>query len=163
MDTEKKLSILTKQQRTAYTLRTQGLTFQKIADTMGISASMARQHVRNAERRFREYDRFRATQMKNATPVAFPLTRGDLKIILEGLYHTKHNLERTKPMSADSDWLGSFLYKSQSVEDLVRRVETVIFRRPLDRQYWSSEGVGKNADDSGSPGLPADGETEEKT
>lgn len=160
---EKNLSILTKQQRTAYTLRMQGLTFQKIADTMGISANGARQHVRNAERRFREYDRFHAVQTKNATPVTFPLTRGDLKLMLEGLYYVKHKLEHLTPMRVHSDWLGRLPYEHQLVEDLVRRVETAIFGHPLYEGLGEGENANKNTDAStGFAEILEDSDTAEK-
>lgn len=81
----KDYSCLTDKQRTAYALREEGLTFQAIADKMGITASAARNHVRNAERRFREHTAYHRIEQRNLEPLPFDLTRGEGKIILSAL------------------------------------------------------------------------------
>ena len=77
----KELSCLTEQQREAYLLREEGLTYQAIGDKMGISTNAARTHVLHAERRFREYTLYHKIEEKNQELADIDLTRGELKVI----------------------------------------------------------------------------------
>lgn len=124
---ERDLSILTDQQRKAYLLRQEGLTFQKVADAMGLkSLERARQLVNNAERRFREYDAYHAYKARNNEPVDFPLTRGELKIISEALTHMEIR-EMGKRHASQTSWRDHAAYEFQILEALRDRLESVIY------------------------------------
>lgn len=90
---ENNLSMLSEKQKEAYLLREQNLSFSKIAEKIGISPSSARGRYHAVLRRIQEYEHYNAVRERNNVPVTFPLTRGELQLIHEGLYL----LTRSKP------------------------------------------------------------------
>lgn len=92
------LAILSDRQRIAYELRQAGKTYQKIADEMGVTLEAVRQLVYRAERRIRSHEFYIKKQQRNLMPVEFPITLGELKIIVEALQklhlsnHGKHRI-----------------------------------------------------------------------
>lgn len=92
------LDILSDRQRTAYELRQAGKTYQAIADEMGVTFEAVRQLVYRAERRIRSHEFYIKKQQRNLMPVDFPVTLGELRIIVEALErlhisnHGKHRI-----------------------------------------------------------------------
>ena len=78
---ENKIKVLTEKQQAVWDLREQGLTKTKIAEKLGLSVNMVTTHLKNAERRFREYDHYLELEEKNNRVVDIELTRGELEMI----------------------------------------------------------------------------------
>ena len=121
---KKDFSCLSSRQKQAYKLRQRGLTYQKIAETMQITKSGARSLVISAGRRLREQENYLEQSKKNNEPVAFPVTRGELKLIEEGLYRLareiskKHNTSNVK-----TNRLDNLPYEAQLIDSLIQRAE----------------------------------------
>lgn len=121
------LSALTDKQRRAYELRQGGLTYKKVGEQMGITANAARQNFKGAERRLREYARYRHVQERNNEPVDFPLTRGELKMIIEGLRKERRAMTKHLQMSSRADWRNNLPYTARILTDLLARAEIEIY------------------------------------
>lgn len=80
------LSILTEKQRQAWELRQKGLSYRKIGEEMGISTNAATTHVHNAERRFRQWEKYNAIEQQNNEIVPVELTRGEVKLLVLALH-----------------------------------------------------------------------------
>lgn len=129
---EQDLSILTERQKTAFLLRQQGLTYEKIGRQMGISPAAAGRNVKLAERRFREYQRYHDGRLRNTVPVEFPLTRGELRRILEGLEILDADLaNKAGAWNIRVDWMGRLPYEAQLVGDLMERAQMALYGRVL--------------------------------
>ena len=79
---ENNTKVLTEKQQAVWDLRQKGLTKKKIAETLGLSVNMVTTHLANAERRFREYERYLAQEEKNNQIIDIDLTRGELEMIV---------------------------------------------------------------------------------
>jgi len=123
----KDYSCLTDKQRTAYALREEGLTFQAIADKMGITASAARNHVRNAERRFREHTAYHRIEQRNLEPLPLDLTRGEGKIILSALQLLERDMMKSAVFNVKSDWRGRLPYEAMIASDLYRKLNVALY------------------------------------
>lgn len=120
-------SCLTEKQRIAYALREEGLTFQAIADKMGISVSAARNHVRHAERRFREYTVYHRIEQRNLEPLPIDLTRGEVKIILSALQLLERDMMKNAVFNVKSDWRGRLPYEAVIASGLYRKVNVALY------------------------------------
>lgn len=124
---EQDRSFLTEKQQTALLLREEGLSFQKIAERMGVTANAARQHVRRGEQRLREYARYHDVRQQNDQPVDFPLTRGELKAVLLGLTLLKEETLRTAGAnSAGPNREERLPYELQVIDGLLDRVQAAL-------------------------------------
>ena len=126
------LTFLTERQRTAYLLRAEDMTYRRIGQEMGITASTAREHVRNAERRIREYTRYQNYLERDRQRVDVLLTRGDLREILQGLQLLKCELgqEARKNHKADWKWKEELTDRYQMVSDLMEKIDMVLYEGP---------------------------------
>lgn len=120
-------SALTAKQRKAYELRQRGLTFQKIGEQMGITGNAARENYRGAERRLRDFSRYQSIQERNNESVDFPLTRGELKIIIEGLRKEESAMISHLHMNSQADWRNNLPYTARILRDLLARAEIEIY------------------------------------
>lgn len=121
------LSCLTQRQREAYDLRQKGLTFKKIAEKMGITESGAHSLIISANRRLKKRDAYHQDLLKNNQPVAFPLTRGELKIIVEGLQGLAFELSKKhKCRNVKTHMEDNLPYEAQIVESLIERADQAI-------------------------------------
>lgn len=121
------LSILTEKQRTAYLIRKQGLTYKQIAEKMGGTANTAAQHVRNAERKLRESQRYQRIRQQNRMPMTFPLSREDLLLIEAGL-DLLEDMRKGIVSCADSGWESRLPYQPQLAEALHKRVKAALYK-----------------------------------
>lgn len=123
----KDLSCLTEKQRTAYELREQGLTFKAIGEEMGITQTAARNHVHNAERRFREYTAYHRIEQRNLEPLPIDLTRGEVKIILSALQLLERDMMKNAVYNVKSDWRGRLPYEALVASGLYRKVNVALY------------------------------------
>ena len=121
------LSVLTVKQRQAYELRQSGLTFREIGERMGITADAARQNFKGAERRLMDYAKYQRVQEQNYKPVDFPLTRGELKIIIEGLRKEASSMISRRQLGSQADWRNNLPYSARVLRDLLARAEIEIY------------------------------------
>lgn len=125
---ESGLLILTEQQKTAYHMRLQGLSFLKIAQRMGVSASVVRRHFLAAQRRLREYEAYHREQAQNDLPVELPLTRGELDIVLTALGLLERKLiAKAGGANVQRDFCGSLPYQAQIVAALYERAQIALY------------------------------------
>lgn len=123
----KDLSCLTEKQRTAYELREQGLTFKAIGEEMGITQTAARNHVHNADRRFREYTAYHRIEQRNLEPLPIDLTRGEVKIILSALQLLERDMMKNAVYNVKSDWRGRLPYEALVASGLYRKVNVALY------------------------------------
>ena len=133
LEKKKRLSVLSDRQREVWELYEQGKNRSQIAKLLGISYSVVADHIRHVERRFREYDHYCAVEERNKEPASLPLTRGEVKIIIEALALYERELEQDITRRTGDDWVGKLPYESQIVADLYDKAQTVIYGKPLIR------------------------------
>ncbi len=119
-------SYLTERQKQVFLLRSSGLSYIKIGQQLGISASAARTHYENGVRRVREKERYNAVQERNNEIADIDITRGELKLILQGLSLLEIKLEGNHRFK-DSDWLGRLPYEHQLVTDLMAKARDYLY------------------------------------
>lgn len=127
LEDQEKLSILTKQQRAAYFLRQQKMSYAKIARELKISASAARQLIYGAERRFREYDRYIEADRRNTVPVDFPVTRGELLLMLSGLRFLEEEVEKGFHKVTSYDWKARLPHRYERIKSLNKRIQIAVY------------------------------------
>ena len=137
---KKRLSILTARQREVWLLYKQGKKKSKIAEELGISCGAVSGHIYSAERRLREYDHYYAVEERNEESVDLPLTRGEVKIIIEALSLYERELEHDTVHRAGSDWIGKLPFETKLVADLYDRAQTAIYGKPLTRMMPNRNG-----------------------
>lgn len=122
------LQILTNKQREAYLLHKEGLSYSEIGRRLGKTANAVRQHCVAAERRIKEYEAYQRTETRNNEVVSFPLTRGELKILHEGLQKLEEDaLKHTHFGSKGSDWRDKLSYSDLMVQKLRERIEEELY------------------------------------
>ncbi len=127
LDEIEDLSFLTERQQQVVALRRKGLSYAKIGEQLGFCSNAARTHYANAERRAREYKRYNAIQERNKELADFPITRGELKLILDALSLLEIKLEGGHRF-VGSDWKGRLPYEYDIVKDIQRRAHDYFFR-----------------------------------
>lgn len=140
---EKKLDALTPKQRTAVQLKEKGLTIKQVAAAMGVTYNAAREHLRHAERRFREYEEYMAVEKRNLEPADLQLTRGEVKLIMEALRSLEREYEKSVVKNVKSDWRGKLPYESNVIADLYDRMQEVIYGRSIIKMLTDWEGRDK--------------------
>lgn len=100
------MSILTDRQREAWALKEQGYNYGQIALEMGITYNGARNHIKNAERRFEQYEQYLKYIEWDKKTVDIQLTKGDLKIILKGMLLLEKQYQKEAAMNIRNDWRG---------------------------------------------------------
>ena len=94
---------------------------------MGISARSASALVREAEQRIREYEMFCRWKEKNAAPVDFPLTRGELELVLFGLQGVKMSMLRgRRPVGPGAAGRGGCPTATAWCRELIRRADAAL-------------------------------------
>lgn len=138
VEVEKDLSILTERQRTAYSLWVQRRNYSQVGREMEITPEAVRQLIKGAERRFREYKEYNDAQLENNVAVDFALTRGDLKLALQGLRLLEAELEKGLPKGLSNDWKGRLPYKYQRITALSKRIQLALYGK-LTYEYEGDE------------------------
>lgn len=119
------LSFLTDRQKQVYLLRSAGVKFKDIATTLGISQEAARQHAHHAERRFREKERYDAMAKRNNEVIDLPITRGELKMAIQGLREVEKEMMKHK--RPKDDWWGSFPYEHHIITTFIEKAENYLY------------------------------------
>ncbi len=123
---ESNLSILSEKQKEVYLLREKNMSFAKISEKLGISETAVRGRYTNAIRRIKEYEHYNKVKERNTIQVAFPITRGELLLIYEGL----RLLTKSKPYAVSKNVLtdieGRKSYKRTLIDNLIERAEEAI-------------------------------------
>ena len=120
------LSILTEQQLSAYLMWQEALPFSRIGAELGISEERARRKVWDARERIEEYTAYLTSLEANHIAVAFPLTRGELEEVLEGLYLLERDLTRSAGKRAGRDWRKCVQDRLALVSALIERAESIV-------------------------------------
>lgn len=125
------LSILTDKQRQAWELRQKGLSYRKIGEEMGISTNAATAHVHNAERRFREWERYNAIEEKNNEVVPVELTRGEIKLLVQALHSHEHRMLQDANYNIRTDWKGRLPYESRIISGLSEKLQLAVYQQVI--------------------------------
>lgn len=126
---EDKLHILTERQRDVYLLKQQKMSYKKISEVLGITPSIARSIYENAMRRLIDYEYYHAVEERNDEKTDFPLTRGELKLIREGLVLLSDSRQYSVSGNAKADRQGRKSYKRLVIDRMIDRADEV----PCDR------------------------------
>ena len=127
------LTFLTERQKTAYLLHAENMTYNCIGEEMGITASTAREHVRAAERRIREYVRYQKRLERDKQRIELILTRGNLWEIREGLQLLKCELSRQTRKTYKTDWMRKeeLRFRYRMVSELAEKINAVLNEMPM--------------------------------
>lgn len=138
---EKRLSILSERQREVWRLHMQGKSKSQIAKELEITYNAVSEHIRHVERKFREYDQYCSAQERNEESVFLPLTRGEVKIIIQALDVYENRLEHDVVQRKGSDWIGKLPVQSKIIADLYDKAQTAIYGKPLRRMLpdWDKD------------------------
>jgi len=145
------LSILTEKQREAWKLRAMGFNYKQIAEKMGISVSAARNHIHNAERRFREWEAYNAIEQKNNETLHIIFTRGEIEVLLRAVHEYEHRLMREAHYNVKTDWKGRLPYECRILPPLSEKMQTALYGQVLQESLfttldvWDEKSEGKEA------------------
>ena len=118
--------ILSDRQRIAYELRQAGKTYQAIADEMGVTFEAVRQLVYRAERRIRSHEFYIKKQQRNLMPVDFPVTLGELRIIVEALERLHISNHGKHRISYKTSWEELKDYEDILTEQLCQKAQSAL-------------------------------------
>lgn len=121
------LSILTEKQREAWKLHVMGLNYKQIAEKMGISVSAATNHIHRAERRFREWEAYNATEQKKNETVHIIFTRGEIEILLRAVSEYEHCLRKQAHYNIKTDWKGRLPYECRILPPLSAKMQMALY------------------------------------
>lgn len=128
---EKRMEALTPKQQVAVRLKEKGLTIKEIAAAMGVTYNAVREHLRHAERRFREYDEYMAIEKRNLEQVDLPLNRGEVKLMMAALRALEREYEKNVVKNIKSDWRAKLPYESKVIADLYDRMQELIYGKVI--------------------------------
>ncbi|MCI9507930.1 MAG: hypothetical protein HFF62_15440 [Oscillospiraceae bacterium] len=121
-----KLDVLSERQQDVWVLYAQGESRQRIAEKLSISPSAVTAHLRHADRRFREHDRYCAALERNQEAAFLPVTRGEVKIIIKALKLYEQELERGHSFNIRTDFTGKLPWETQIVANLCEKAQAAI-------------------------------------
>ena len=124
---EKDVSILTEKQRIAWTRHENGEPYSKIARDMGLSAQAVANHVHNAERRFREYERYKAHEEWNNAQINLVLTNAECEILVQGLLAYEDKMMKTAHFTGSGDWRSRLPYEAQRIPPLLDKLQQAVY------------------------------------
>lgn len=125
------LSILTEKQRQAWELRQKGLSYRKIGEKMGISTNAATTHVHNAERRFRQWEKYNAIEQQNNEIVPVELTRGEVKLLVLALHTEQQRMQKDAHYNIHTDWKGRLPYESRIISGLSEKLQLAVYQQVI--------------------------------
>ena len=120
------LEILSDRQCIAYELRQAGKTYQAIADEMGVTFEAVRQLVYRAERRIHSHEFYIKKQQRNLMPVDFPVTLGELRIIVEALERLNISNHGKHRISYKTSWEELKDYEDILTEQLCQKAQSAL-------------------------------------
>lgn len=125
---EEKLFLLTEQQAQVFLLHQQGLTYEKIAGQLEIPINAVYRHIKAVYRKFREYDNYHDPNKRNDTPVDFPLTRGELKLVFSALRLLERDvLKKANSGRTKEDWKARLPYEAKILAGILERMQVEIY------------------------------------
>lgn len=128
---ENKIKVLTEKQQAVWDLREQGLTKTKIAEKLGLSVNMVTTHLKNAERRFREYDHYLELEEKNNRVVDIELTRGELEMIVYAINDYQHAQMKRAHYNVKTDWRGRLPFGADLSQKTSEKIQKKIYGRVI--------------------------------
>lgn len=123
---ESYLHYLTERQRAAWLLHEEGLSRKQIAERLGITYNAVVDLLKLSVKHFHEYEAYCAIEKRNLEPVNFPLTRGDVKVIMEALTIYAIQLNEQANSHVNSDTYGKLPITKTIVADLHQRAQILI-------------------------------------
>lgn len=75
----------------------------------------------------REYEHYQSVQERNNEIVDFPITRGELRVIHEGLQRLEEDLLKNAHFGAQTDWRDKLPYTALILRDLRARTEKELY------------------------------------
>lgn len=120
------LSILTDKQREVWQLRQSGLPFKEIGERLKITPNAASTHMRSAERRFRQWEKYQLEEERNNEPISLCLTRGENKLLIDALHSHERSMLKDAHYAAHSDWKSRLPYEAGFIPGLFQKLQEAI-------------------------------------
>lgn len=123
--------VLTEKQQAVWELKLQGLGKKQIAEKLGISVYMVTTHFNNIDRRFKEYDRYKALEEKNNEVVDIQLTRGELETIVHALIEYERSMVKKAHYNIKTDWRGRLPFGAEQAQTVSARIQEKLYGQVL--------------------------------
>ena len=94
---------------------------------MDISISAARTHVLNAERRFREYERFISMKENDREIEVLTLTHGEIKLLVNVLSKYEQDVLHKAYFNVKSDWQSHVPYEARIAVELSQKLQRIVY------------------------------------
>lgn len=118
-------------------LHQRGRTFRQIGEELGITRNAAWEHMREAQRRIKEYVRYETQKAEDTKPAELTLTRGELKAIISALCLLEIEIERNDTrLRRREDWRGDIPYTCQLVSGLYQRAQTACYGKVIRKSIF---------------------------
>lgn len=124
---ESYLHYLTKRQRAAWLLHEEGLSRKQIAERLGISYNAVVELLRLAVHQFKQYESYCAIEKRNLEMADFPLTIGEVKVIMDALDLYACQLESQGISHIESDTYGKLPITKTIVAELHQKAQILIY------------------------------------
>ena len=123
--------VLTEKQQAVWELKLQGLAKKQIAEKLGISVSMVNTHLNNADRRFQQYENYKALEEKNNEVVDIQLTRGELETIVHALIEYERSMVKKAHYNIKTDWRGRLPFGAEQAQTVSARIQEKLYGQVL--------------------------------
>lgn len=104
-----------------------GMQYTKIAKIMGLSPSVVSQHVRNAERRFRDHEWYLAHERWKNSPTDLTLSRGECEMIVDALMEYEQKVIKDAHRTFRNEWRNRLPYEAQLIPPLLEKVQMAVY------------------------------------
>ena len=113
--------ILDEKQREIFVLKQQGLTYKKIAEKVGLSASTVSLYYKRAERIVTLTEWYQHKNAEFDEPSGVTLTKGDVRVMLDALLLLERTLLRRREPTPVNKYQQEYLQlKKESLENLIK-------------------------------------------
>lgn len=123
--------VLTEKQQAVWELKLQGLAKKQIAEKLGISVSMVNTHLNNADRRFQQYENYKAHEAKNNEIIDIEFTRGELEMIVQAFCEYQHAMMKKARFNVMTDWRGRLSYAAELSQQVSARIQKKLYGKVL--------------------------------
>ncbi len=123
--------VLTEKQQAVWELKLQGLGKKLIAEKLGITVYMVTTHLNNIDRRFKEYEHYKALEEKNNEIVDIHLTRGELETIVHALIEYEHSMMKKAHYNIKMDWRGRLPFGAEQAQTVSARIQEKLYGEVL--------------------------------
>ena len=142
------INVLTEKQQAVWDLKQQGLTKRQIAERLGISVGMVTTHLNNADRRFQQYEKFKALEAKNNEIVDMEFTRGELELIVQAFTEYQHVLMKKVHFNVNTDWRGRLPYGAELSQQVSAKIQKKLYGKVLYDDLLSAPQKHHNSEDN---------------